>query len=52
MIKFSSLRRFGAVNVQRNPSFKILGDKDVSYFEKILDRGCVVTDADMLETHN
>ena len=46
------LRRFGAVNIQRNKSFKILGDKDLSYFDKILDKGCVIPDPDQLEPHN
>ena len=46
-------RSFGSqVNIERNKNFKVLGDSDLAFFEKILDKSSVVTDADQVETAN
>ena len=46
----SYLRRsFGASAITRNPKFKVLGDKDISFFEKITS---VITDPSMIEPYN
>ena len=40
-------RSFGyQVNIERNKNFKVLGDSDLTFFEKILDKNSVITDAD------
>ena len=51
-MKLFSLRRFGAANVYRNSGFKLLGDKDISFFESVLDKRSVITDAHELEPYN
>ena len=46
-------RSFGSqVNIERNKNFKVLGDSDLTFFEKILDKSSVITDADQVETAN
>lgn len=45
-------RNFGAIAAKRNPNFGILNDKDVSYFESILDKGSVITDEEIIKPHN
>ena len=45
-------RLFGSAKIVRNENFKVLSDKDVQYFESILNKGSVITDKDEIEPHN
>jgi len=52
LLKNTLRRSFGAANVSRNAAFKILGDSDLSFFESILDKNQVITDADEISPSN
>ena len=40
------------VNVQRSSRFATLGDKDISFFDSILKKNQIITDADDLASNN
>ena len=40
------------VNVQRNSAFAILADKDLSFFDSILQKNQIITDKDDLAANN
>jgi hypothetical protein len=51
-IMTSASRFFGAQKIVRNKNFKVLSDKDLSFFESILSKNSVITDSDQIEPHN
>lgn len=44
----ASYRYFSHLNIQRNTTFNVLNDKDVTFFESLIGKTAVITDENEL----